>query len=88
MKVIQLHKNLKNNQKVICCGHAAEKYKNILGKNILYRNQIINSAKYLLPFAIKAYKNELWSDLAYYEPNYLAPPNITISKKKKAKNLI
>lgn len=77
-----------NKQKIICCGHAAEKYKDIISDNITYRSETVNSAKHLLSFAIKAYKNELWSDLAYYEPNYLAPPNITVSKKKKAKNLI
>ncbi len=82
------NETLASYQKIVCCGHAAEKYKALMGANMLYRPQIVNSARHLLPLAIKAYKNELWADLAYYEPNYLAPPNITISKKKKIKKLI
>ncbi len=76
-------------KKLIFCGSAAKKYQTVLeAENIDFRPDIVNSAKNLLPLAIKAYKTGLWEDLAYYEPNYLAPPNITTSKKKQPKKLI
>jgi len=78
-----------NNRKLVFCGAAAKKYKEReLSENIIFRTEVENSAKNLLSLAVKAYEMGLWEDLAYYEPNYLAAPNITVSKKKQPKKIL
>lgn len=75
-------------QQVVICGPAALKYEDtIKHSGIDYRPNIINSAQFLHPLALEAYEKEAWANLAYYEPNYIAPPNITVSKKKKRKSI-
>ncbi len=68
---------------IICCGSAAEKYQEELGSaEIEYRLQQ-HDAAFLLPLCLQAWHTKNFADLAYFEPNYVAPPNITTPRKRK-----
>lgn len=68
-------------QNIIFSGNGAEKCKGILTSEFAHFNSIICSAKHLIPLAFQAFQDQQFADLAYFEPFYLKPPNITTPKK-------
>ena len=71
----------KQNEPIVFCGNGAAKSKPLFeSKNVLYSN-IMCSAKHLVPFSVKAFDQQIFSDIAYYTPAYFKAPNITVSKK-------
>ncbi len=62
------------------CGSGAPKAVDILGATHV---PLRCSAPYLIPQALEAYNKQAFSDLAYYTPTYLKPPNITAPSAKK-----
>jgi tRNA threonylcarbamoyladenosine biosynthesis protein TsaB len=68
-------------QQIILCGSGAAKCKTVLPEEgILYSN-IQCTAAHLIPLALRAFETEQFEDVAYYDPLYLKPPNITKAKK-------
>lgn len=68
---------------IICCGSAAAKYEEVFETDqISYRKQQ-HDAAFLLPLCLQAWHMKDFADLAYFEPNYVAPPNITTPRKRK-----
>jgi len=66
---------------IILCGNGAPKCQKILpNEGILYSN-VVCSAAHLVPLALRAFEREAFEDVAYYDPLYLKPPNITTPKK-------
>lgn len=63
-------------------GNGAPKTREILDHPQVHFVPILASARYLIPFAMEAYREGRFVDVAYVEPFYLKPPNITVSKKK------
>ncbi|MCB0637401.1 MAG: hypothetical protein KDC54_12320, partial [Lewinella sp.] len=71
-------------RRLVICGEAALKYQEILGEHqINYQPGIKAGAKNLLPLAERAWQQSHFVDPAYFEPTYIAPPNITTPKEKR-----
>lgn len=71
--------------KLIFCGPAAEKYRDLFGdEEASYLPNVVPRASYLLKQAEEAWTQGNTVDLAYFEPLYIAPPNITTPKKRPA----
>lgn len=68
--------------KVVLSGDGAEKCKTILNNEQFHYTEIICSAKHLAPLAFTAFQNKNFADLAYIEPTYFKPPNITKPKSR------
>ena len=66
---------------IILCGNGAAKCREVLPKEGIHYSNVICSAAHLLPLALLAYEREDFEDMAYYDPFYLKPPNITTPKK-------
>ncbi|HKK79722.1 MAG TPA: tRNA (adenosine(37)-N6)-threonylcarbamoyltransferase complex dimerization subunit type 1 TsaB [Phaeodactylibacter sp.] len=66
---------------VILCGNGAVKCQKVLPKEGIHYSTVVCSAAHLLPLALQAYEREKFEDVAYYDPFYLKPPNITTPKK-------
>ncbi len=63
-------------------GNGAEKVKIFLSNvKHQYHSQFKSSAKYLLPSAIKKFREKDFVDVAYFEPNYIKPFYFAESKK-------
>lgn len=67
---------------LILGGNGAPKTREVLAHSQIHFVPILASARHLVPFALQAYQEERFVDVAYVEPFYLKPPNITVSKKK------
>lgn len=67
--------------RVVLSGNGAEKCLSVLPASIEF-SPVYCSAIHLAPLALKAYTEERFADLAYFEPYYLKSPNITKAKKK------
>lgn len=72
---------LAKGQQIILCGSGAAKCKTVLPKEGVLYSDIDCSATHLVPLAYRAYEAEQFEDIAYYDPLYLKPPNITKAKK-------
>lgn len=70
------------NQSLVFSGSGAEKCKTVLTSPSAQFSPVICSAKHLVPLAVQAFQRKDFANLAYAEPFYLKPPNITTSKKK------
>ena len=68
--------------KITLCGSGASKSIKVLPEGHFEYVEVGFSAKHMVNLALKAYKNEEFSDLAYSEPFYLKSPNITKAKPK------
>jgi tRNA threonylcarbamoyladenosine biosynthesis protein TsaB len=67
--------------KTVICGSGADKVsKLICNQNLIYL-PLRCSAKWMIPQALNDFSNGRFSDIAYYTPQYLKPPNITTPKK-------
>ena len=72
---------LQQGHQIILSGNGAEKCKSVLNSPKIQYNSVKTSSTHLVPLAKEAFINKIFADLAYYEPFYLKPPNITTPKK-------
>lgn len=73
---------LDNYQKLVFSGNAVAKISEVAdNENFIFTDIVCDSVN-LVQLAYEKYKSEDFEDLAYYTPNYIKPPNITVSKKK------
>lgn len=68
---------------VYVCGDGAPKVAEWWSEAQIRETTIRCSAIHLIELAEAAYKRGVWADLAYIEPHYLKPPNVTIPKSMK-----
>ena len=66
---------------IALAGNGAQKCLSILPESVFYQD-IKCSAAHLSQLAQTAYREKKFEDLAYFEPLYLKPPNITKAKKR------
>lgn len=66
---------------IVFAGNGAEKLKKVVDSSQFIFTSIRCAAEHLVPLAVKAYESELFESVAYFEPDYLKPPNITTPKK-------
>ena len=72
----------KNGSKIWICGNASEKFQAIRKGNFTFSNIHLCSSRFLEDLALKSFNSSKFEDIAYYEPFYLKPPNITTPKIK------
>lgn len=69
--------------KVLFFGDGASKCKSVISnQNAIFIDNFEPSARFMLPLAIKAYKDEIFEDIAYFEPFYLKDFVATQAKNK------
>lgn len=73
---------LSQGKQLLLGGNGAPKTREILAHPQIHFVDVLASARHLIPFALQAYQEGQFADVAYVEPFYLKPPNITVSKKK------
>ena len=73
---------LEQEKHLILGGNGAPKTEEVLAHPHIHFVPVLASAYHLVPFALQAYQEERFVEVAYVEPFYLKPPNITVSKKK------
>ncbi|MGE0077831.1 MAG: tRNA (adenosine(37)-N6)-threonylcarbamoyltransferase complex dimerization subunit type 1 TsaB [Bacteroidales bacterium] len=60
------------NKKILFFGNGAPKCKSVISnQNAIFIDNFEPSARFMLPLAIKAYRDEIFEDIAYFEPFYL-----------------
>lgn len=67
--------------RIVLAGNGAEKCRPVLPDSILFSGVDCSAVHLALP-AQQAFQNQAFEDLAYFEPFYLKPPNITQAKKR------
>ncbi|MEY1640358.1 tRNA (adenosine(37)-N6)-threonylcarbamoyltransferase complex dimerization subunit type 1 TsaB [Tenuifilum osseticum] len=71
------------NQKIVFFGNGSSKCKDVIkSKNAIFIDGFVPSARFMLPIALNAYKNEEFEDTAYFEPFYLKDFVATTPKNK------
>jgi tRNA threonylcarbamoyladenosine biosynthesis protein TsaB len=65
---------------LVFSGNGAEKCRAVLTNELAHFSPVVCSAAHLIPLAAQAFDNQQFADLAYFEPFYLKPPNITVPK--------
>ncbi|MCS6928666.1 MAG: tRNA (adenosine(37)-N6)-threonylcarbamoyltransferase complex dimerization subunit type 1 TsaB [Saprospiraceae bacterium] len=74
--------NLPSDTVWVCAGNGMLKIPSHLWESSLIKSSISAcSARYLASLANQRYAAKAWENLAYYEPFYMKPPNITQPKK-------
>lgn len=68
--------------RIVFSGNGAPKLQEITTPANFIHTNIRCSAMHLSPLSINAFREKNFVDIAYFEPTYLKPPNITKSKKK------
>jgi len=69
--------------RVLFFGDGASKCKSVISnQNAIFIDNFEPSARFMLPLAIKAYKDEIFEDIAYFEPFYLKDFVATQAKNK------
>ena len=59
-------------KKIVFFGNGASKCKSVISnQNAIFIDNFEPSARFMLPLAIKAYNDERFEDIAYFEPFYL-----------------
>jgi len=67
---------------IVFCGNGSPKFQEMTKQaNFLFLD-LVCAAQYLVPLAEEAFRDNHFESLAYFEPTYLKPPNITVAKKK------
>ena len=66
---------------LVFCGNGASKCQAVLSSPLAHFSSVICSSKHLIPLALRAFDQKHFADLAYFEPFYLKPPNITTPRK-------
>ena len=68
---------------IIFFGNGSSKCKDVIkNKNAIFIDSFEHSARFMLPLALKAYNNEEFEDIAYFEPFYLKDFVASTPKKK------
>lgn len=72
-----------NQGKVLFFGNGASKCRSVISnQNAIFIDNFEPSARFMLPLALKAYKDEIFEDIAYFEPFYLKDFVATTAKNK------
>lgn len=66
---------------IVFAGNGAEKLKKVVDSAQFTFTSIRCAATHLVPLAAQAYESGTFESIAYFEPDYLKPPNITTPKK-------
>ncbi len=75
--------NQLQNSKVLFFGNGASKCKSVISnQNAIFIDNFEPSARFMLPLALNAYKDEKFEDIAYFEPFYLKDFVATKAKNK------
>ena len=69
-------------EEIVFCGNGAPKCRPVLSAPGASFVPVVCSASLLIPLAWEAFQKGQWADLAYFEPHYQKPPNITTPKKR------
>ena len=70
-------------KKIFFCGNGAEKCRQVIVSPLAVFSSITScSARFMISLASQAYDKRKFADVAYYAPQYLKEPNITVSKKR------
>jgi len=67
---------------LVFCGNGSGKFQEMTEQPNFLFLEVVCSAQHLIPLAEEAFQKKYFESLAYFEPTYLKPPNITIAKKK------
>jgi len=70
----------KDGQNIVFSGNGAPKCSTVITSPNAHFLKLGNSAAHLVPLAVEAFKNNEFTDLAYFSPNYFKSPNITKPK--------
>lgn len=65
---------------VVCCGNGSVKARPLFVSPQVFFTDLRCSAQHLAPLALEGFRQGAFVNLAYYEPFYLKPPNITTPK--------
>ena len=77
-----IYQEILDNQQVIFFGSGSGKIRNLINhKNAFFISEVYPKAKYLIPFASRAFENQQFENAAYFEPFYLKDFVATTSKK-------
>jgi tRNA threonylcarbamoyladenosine biosynthesis protein TsaB len=68
--------------RIIFSGNGAKKCKSVIDSPLAKFSEVVCSAKNIVKPALEAYGNKNFADLAYFAPNYMKAPQITIPKNK------
>ncbi|BDX37744.1 tRNA (adenosine(37)-N6)-threonylcarbamoyltransferase complex dimerization subunit type 1 TsaB [Tenuifilaceae bacterium CYCD] len=69
--------------KILFFGSGAPKCRSVISnQNAIFIDNFEPSARFMLPLALKAYKDEIFEDIAYFEPFYLKDFVATVAKNK------
>lgn len=74
-------KELKAQKTIVFAGNGAAKVQKIIDSPQLVFTEINCDASHLVSLAYEAFQTAAFADIAYFEPDYLKPPNITTPKK-------
>lgn len=66
---------------IVFAGNGADKLKTVIDSPQFIFTDIRCAAKNLVPLAVEAFEAGIFESVAYFEPDYLKPPNITTPKK-------
>jgi len=67
--------------RIFICGNAIEKYSTIVNHpSIIFSEVNCPSSRYMEQLSAEHYQQKKFEDLAYYEPFYMKPPNVTLPK--------
>ncbi len=69
-------------QLIAFSGNGSPKFKEMVDRPEFLFSAVRCSAVNSIPLALKAYEKKEFESIAYFEPVYLKPPNITIPKKR------
>ena len=72
---------LEAKETIVFSGNGAEKLKTVVDSPQFIFTSIRCAATQLVPLAVQAYEAAKFDSVAYFEPDYLKPPNITTPKK-------
>lgn len=72
---------LEEGYRVVIAGNGSEKCLEVLPESVIWKEVTCSAAHLLVP-ALRAYREQEFADIAYFEPFYLKKPNITKSKKR------
>lgn len=76
-------KELLDSNKILFFGNGAAKCKDVIKHdNAIFVDNIVPLATSMFPLAELAFRNEEFSDVAYFQPQYLKEANVTVAKNR------
>lgn len=67
---------------IVFCGNGSTKFQAMTQQSNFLFLDLVCAAQHLVPLSERAFQSGAFESLAYFEPTYLKPPNITVAKKK------